>query len=586
MRLSAGRATELNYIRHSFKRKLFFTVLTVTLILVVSAGFFTLHGFKTRIEADHEEEDLIREALVGDKINEIFSLTENALDRISSSKVIRGALVSDPASALAVYSELYKATNEIRPFSVIDLYVGESSRFSTRSRGPSGILPTEYGVLLKADQADGATVYDMDPSDASTTGSTLIIVRKLSDIGEKGYAVVRIDREQLTNELGGSINARDGFVLANRFFRPFCLIGTAVNSDTINKLRRNFMQNVIYNKDIKDNVYISGIGDSGLVYVYITPPAFEDAALRSGYQVVLLMVVISIVLCLFVASRMSTSIARPISTLTAAMKQFRRGDFDTRVELTREDEFGQLAFGFNKMTSRLKDTMQERVEAERKVNEARIELMQAQLNPHFLYNTLDTIKWVAKANHVPEVATLSSSLAMILRTGISENQFCKLQKELDLVRNYCDIQKIRFDDSFDLIVNVAAELTEAYVPKLVLQPLVENAIIHGLEGRRDGCIEITAQRIEPESEDKPQILEITVSDNGKGMSDEMIALIESDDPNALEGHLGIKNVNTIIRLYYGKEYGVRADKLESGARVRVILPFSLNEPGKEEEKPS
>ncbi len=560
--------------------------MTVTLLLVVSGGFLTLQGFKTRIESDHEEEDLVRERLIGKKIEEIFSLTERALDKISASNVIKGAMEADPASALAVYSELYKATTEIRRFSVVDLYVGETSRFSTRVRGSSEPLPSEYGVLLKADREGGRTVYDMDPSDASATGSTLIIVRKVSDIGENGYAVVRIDREQLTDELGGSINARDGFVLANKFFRPFCLIGTAVNSDTINKLRKNFLQNVIYNRDIRENVYISEIGDSGLVYIYITPPAFEESALRSGYQVVLLMVVISIILCLFVASRMSTSIAKPIGTLTAAMKQFRRGDFDTKVELTREDEFGQLAFGFNKMTSRLKDTMQERVEAERKVNEARIELMQAQLNPHFLYNTLDTIKWVAKANHVPEVATLSSSLAAILRTGISENQFCKLQKELDLVHNYCDIQKIRFDDSFDLIVDVREELAEAYVPKLVLQPLVENAIIHGLEGRRDGRIEITAHKYEAESEGKPSVLEITVSDNGKGMSDEMIALIESDDPNALEGHLGIKNVNTIIRLYYGKEYGVRADKLESGAKVRVSLPFSLDAPGKEEEKPS
>ena len=199
--------------------------------------------------------------------------------------------------------------------------------------------------------------------------------------------------------------------------------------------------------------------------------------------------------------------------------------------------------------------------------------MQAQLNPHFLYNTLDTIKWVAKANQVPEVATLSSSLATILRAGISENQFCMLEKELDLVRNYCDIQKIRFDDCFDLEIDVPDDIKKAYVPKLILQPIVENSIIHGLEGRRDGHINITA--VKRERDPDTEILEITVTDNGKGINDEMIALIEADDPAALEGHLGIKNVNTIIRLYYGKEYGVHATRLENGTEMKVTLPFSL-----------
>ncbi len=573
----------MRFFRHSFKRRIFIVVLSVTLILVVSGGILTMQGFRARIEADQEAEDHAREELITTRIEEIFAAAEHVMDGIGENDVLRDVAGPGAKNALKVYSALYEVTSSIRRFAVVDLYVGGASKYSTRSSGGSEPLPAEYGVLLKADQAKGRTVYDMDQAGASSKGGTLIIVRKVSDVGEKAYAVIRIDRENLKNELTGTFNARDGLILANAFFRPICMLGTAESSDDLGRLRKNFLDNAVYNKEIRENLHISKIGDSGLISIYMTPPAFDESALRSGYQTILLMVVMAILLCLFVASRMSISISRPISILTSAMKQFRRGDFDTKIELNREDEFGQLAFGFNKMTARLKQTMQEQVEAERKVNEARIELMQAQLNPHFLYNTLDTIKWVAKANHVPEVATLSSSLAAILRTGISENQFCKLKKELDLVRNYCDIQKIRFDDSFDLVIDVSEDLAEAYVPKLILQPLVENAIIHGLEGRSDGHIEITAGEISPETEGKLPVLEITVSDNGKGMSDEMIALIESDDPNALEGHLGIKNVNTIIRLYYGKEYGVSADKLESGARVRVRLPFSLEEPGKKEE---
>ena len=556
--------------------------MTVTLVLVVVGGILTIQGFQARINADHQKEDVNQEAVINQRIEDLLAKSDAVLDNIAASEVLTGALLPGPKNALDIYSALYELTADIRDFAVVDLYLGGSSKFSTRRGVASEPMPEGYGVLLKADMAEGRTVYDMDPSDMSLSGSTLVMARKLNDTGAKGYVVLRIGRDELKQALTTSFNARDGFILTNEFFRPFCLIGSAEDKENITKLRRNFLDNEVYNSDIDENIYISKVGDTGLISVYITPPAFEKSAVRAGYQIIIIQVFISILVCLLVASRMSYSFSKPISILSTAMKQFRKGDFDTKIELNREDEFGQLASGFNKMTSRLKDTMRERVEAERKVNEARIELMQAQLNPHFLYNTLDTIKWVAKANQVPEVATLSSSLATILRAGISENQFCMLEKELDLVRNYCDIQKIRFDDCFDLEIDVPEDIVKAYVPKLILQPMVENSIIHGLEGRSDGRIRITA--VKNDEDDGSETLEITVTDNGKGISDEMIELIEADDPAALEGHLGIKNINTIVRLYYGKKYGVHARRLEEGTEMKVPLPISLTMPGNAKEE--
>ncbi|MBR5967464.1 MAG: histidine kinase, partial [Lachnospiraceae bacterium] len=189
-------------------------------------------------------------------------------------------------------------------------------------------------------------------------------------------------------------------------------------------------------------------------------------------------------------------------------------------------------------------------------------------------NTLDTIKWVAKANQVPEIATLSSSLAAVLRMSISGDKFCTLAQEIEMVRNYCEIQKIRFDDSFDLTVDIG-DCTGAVVPKLILQPLVENSIIHGLEGRRDGHIVINASRVRGDS-DESEELHITVRDNGAGISDEMIAALESADPEALSGHLGLNNINTIIKLTYGERYGVSATRPEEGGTLMtVVLPYSL-----------
>ena len=455
----------MKFIKHSFKRKLFFLVLIITMTLVICGGILTIQGFQARIRSDHEREDIVQEEIINQRIEDILAKTEKTLDNISQDPVLSAALGPRAKSPLDIYSALYETTAEIRDFAVVDLYFGGESRFSTGRGEASGKLPTEYAVLLKADNANGKTVYDMDPNDVTTNGATLIMAREITDYGMGGFAVVRISQASLKQELSGAIN-----MLTNEFLRPFCLAGTAEDGVSLEKLRKNFFKRDVYNKDIKENIYMSKMGNTGLVSIYVTPPAFEESAVKAGYQIIMFQAFLGVLLCLLVASRMSTSISKPINILTHAMKQFRKGDFDTKIELNREDEFGQLAAGFNKMTVQLKDTMKERVEAERKVNESRIELMQAQLNPHFLYNTLDTIKWVAKANQVPEVATLSSSLATILRTAISESQFCMLENELDLVKNYCDIQKIRFDDCFDLEINVDKEIItskSASVPELI-----------------------------------------------------------------------------------------------------------------------
>ncbi|MCR5310021.1 MAG: sensor histidine kinase [Lachnospiraceae bacterium] len=566
----------MSFIRHSFKRKIFVIILSVTLILVVCGGIMTIQGFQARIRVDHERDDRVQESVIAGKLEDAFGAAESVLNRIGNSETLRNSLRPGYKMPNAVYAALYDISSDIKDYATVELFLGGTGMYSTGRGEAMAEYPENYSFISEAMEADGGIVYAMDPFDVTESGSALIMARKICD-DPAGFAVVRISQDKLKGLLTGSINARDGFVLTDRFFHPFCLIGTAEDRQVLNTVRRNLFTGDLYNKGIDENVYISDIGDKGLAGIYITPPPFEASAVRAGYQIVLMQVVISVLLCLFVASRMSTSFSKPINTLSVAMKRFRKGDFDTKIELNREDEFGQLATGFNKMTAQLKDTIRERVEAERRVNDARIEMMQSQLNPHFLYNTLDTIKWVAKANQVPEVATLSSSLAAILRTGISENRFCKLENELELVKNYCDIQKIRFDDFFDLETDVPGELLGAYVPKLILQPVVENAIIHGLEGRSDGHIVIEARSLKT-SADKEDLV-LTVTDNGKGISDEMIKLVESADPEALKGHLGFNNINTIIKLYYGKEYGIRAERIaEGGTKITLVLPLSAQEP--------
>ena len=562
-----------NFINRSFKRQLFFWLLLVTLLLVIVGGAFTLQGFQTRIKADYQRQDEWQDKSINEKLQNALTLSETTIDAVEKDEVLVGAFSAVRRDDQEIYTQLYNETSLIREFATVDLYANDRCIYSTNQAGNSSSLPLNYSILREANVSRGKTVYSLDPNNAEASSGTLLLARQITNGYIKGVVVVRLQQDEISELLSGQINSKDGFILTNQYLRPFCQLGTAKDGSYLEQIRSNMIENKLYNDSITPNVYMSELGDTGLLSIYITPQPLEDSAIQAGYQIIGILAIISVIVCFLLATGLSEYFSSPITKLNAAMKRFRKGDFDTKIELNRSDEFEQLATGFNKMTRQLKQTMEEQVLAERKINETRIAMMQSQLNPHFLYNTLDTIKWVAKANQVPEVATLSSSLAGILRMSISAKQFCTLEEELKLVERYCDIQKIRFDDFFDLIINVPDELKCAVVPKLILQPLVENAIIHGLEDRDDGRLFISSQR------DDSELLKIFIEDNGKGISDEMIDIIESDDISRLEGHLGLNNVNTIIKLYYGKSYGITAERLEAGGtRMTITLPFQEKEP--------
>lgn len=566
----------MNLIKQSFKRQIFAIFMITTLIMVICGGILTIQGFQARLNAEYEKKDYEQNQIINNQLISDLELSEQVIKQLSENETIKKSLTRTKNNSLNIYTELYSVSKTIRDFATVDIYQGNRCVYSTSTKSLSKELPLNYSVLREASENKERVVYALDPTQSNEKGADLLLAKEIVSGDSPGFIIIRIEQSEIESRLKNSINAKDGFMLTDRFLRPFCMIGTSEDGKELSLIRKNLFEAQDYNKDIENNVYVNEVGKTGLLSIYITPPALGESAVKAGYQILIFEAIISIVVCLFVASRLSEYFSKPINIMSSGMKSFRKGDFDTKIELNREDEFEQLALGFNKMTSQLKHTMTERVKAERTINETRIQMMQAQLNPHFLYNTLDTIKWVAKANGVQEVATMSASLAGILRTGISEKQFCKLSKELELIQNYCEIQKIRFDDKFDIIIDVPASVTDAIIPKLILQPIVENAIIHGMNETENGHIYVAAVR---DTSDGKDLLKISVQDDGIGISDEMMKALNNDDVETLKGHLGLNNVNTIIRLYYGKEYGVMAVRPTEGGTVMIVtLPYSEKEP--------
>jgi len=277
--------------------------------------------------------------------------------------------------------------------------------------------------------------------------------------------------------------------------------------------------------------------------------------------------VVGMTVSLLVSHQFSRMFYKPIHRMSEGMKEIKEGNFEVEIEVDSEDELGRLSKVFNEMSAELTDNMNELVEREKELADANIKMMQAQLNPHFIYNTLETMKWIGKDNEVPEVATLSSGLADIMRASISSGRTVSLKKVIDLVESYAAIQQIRFSDKFELITDISEELMECEVPKLILQPVVENAILHGFSTRNYGQVLISGFR-----EDDRLIL--IVKDDGVGVDEEIMDKLNNHEQLAKGSNIGFHNVDAIIRLHYGEEYGLLISAGENGGtEVKYTLPY-------------
>ncbi len=291
-----------------------------------------------------------------------------------------------------------------------------------------------------------------------------------------------------------------------------------------------------------------------------------------------------LIAALILSARFSATITRPIQRLQGMMDAAAQGDLDGILPVTSSDEVGRLTQNFNRMLQRIQaliddvcDSRLSQLEAEYGQREAELKALQAQINPHFLFNTLGTINSLAVLEDAEAISRVVAILGDFLRYTMNTNQvLVTLGEELEQVKRYISLQKFRFGDRIALAIDVPATLLAHPLIKLTLQPLVENACLHGLEnsGERSGRIDIAGRR-------EGGALVIAVADNGAGMSPDKLAEIRAalrPDGTARE-HIGLGNVNERIRLRYGRGYGLEIESKEGrGTSVVMRLPYGLIEP--------
>jgi len=288
-----------------------------------------------------------------------------------------------------------------------------------------------------------------------------------------------------------------------------------------------------------------------------------------------LMVVFLIALCAAVLlySFLSFRITRPLQVLADALLQIERGNFEIQVNIDRKDEIGALADGFNRMSSELKRMIQEVYVSKLARKEAELRSLYAQIHPHFLYNSLDMIYWTARLEKAEKTSIAVGALAKLFRLGLNRGkEFTTIRNELEHIRNYVLIQCMRYDHPPEVFIQVDSDLEEYYVLHFILQPIVENAFIHGIaEIEHPGRIEIRALK-------QDQRVVFLVKDNGIGMDNDKIVQIFRGQERQQSSY-GIWNVHERIQLHHGKAFGVRIHSTPgAGTEVRIEVPFVKEEP--------
>jgi two-component system, sensor histidine kinase YesM len=299
------------------------------------------------------------------------------------------------------------------------------------------------------------------------------------------------------------------------------------------------------------------------------------------------LMVLAIAFSVLAAWSLSRSIYTPIKKLHDVTATITKNDLQALVTSDNRDEITELGMSFNIMIGKIRELLASKIKEQDNLKKAELRALQAQINPHFLYNTLDTIIWMAESKKTDQVIEIVSALSKFFRISLSKGKdWITIEEEIERTRSYLTIQKMRYRDILDFQIELAENVASLTILKLVLQPLVENALYHGIKNKRQGGTIIVRANLKDEN----QVL-LEVEDDGIGFSPEKLVQLQAelaDDSGdiRLESGFGIGNVNKRIRLYYGKQYGVTVrSEYNTGTCVTLVIP-AIHEEFDQDDKPA
>lgn len=425
-----------------------------------------------------------------------------------------------------------------------------------------------------------------NPNESSYNRAHLYIARRISNVEfsryKLGYSIVQLEYNRVYEILRGTaledkgeysvLLDQNGTIMSHTEKRE--KIGTRIESETYQKMNTG-MEGSFFDKVNGEDYLMLYVKDNdsgwaivqGIPYRNILEKSKEIRNFTIGVMLLFL------TLALIMSVIFSKNITYPIIKLKNVMDKFGAGDLTLRTEIDRNDEIGKLQQSFNLMADDIRNLLNKIEDENKRRRILELNLLEYQINPHFLYNTLDSINWMAQKSGQNDISEMVTALARFFRVGLSKGkEFIKIQEELQHAESYLIINKIRFKDWFEYKFDVSREILQYKTIKLILQPIIENAIKHGMDKyQKNGLIEIKGSFVG----DK---VILTVSDNGRGIEENDLSTLQKllENTSSVEdygGGIGLINVNQRIKLNFGVEYGLTIDsKVGKGTTVSIKIP--------------
>jgi len=549
---------------------IFLSLLITGLIQVILLGIFTMLFSSRLINETYSTQSEGRMELLVNKVNKTVSSYREATLRLSKNERILSALFSpvkpEGEEISLLYQDLYKnLSGRIDDVSVHFLNRNGKRLYSTHVLPPIyNPNSSEQSLSTYLKLKGGRETFPIVDSFVNPKGDRVAIslFRILNrEDGQSGFIITDLNIEPLIQELE---------ILNAGFFNNIYLLDN-INYKFVSLFREGDYGNFSGLRwDIPRGESGVLIADNKLIaYASLYPEELTLAAtltigtvtanLSLLTRMILIISIIGLILSSIMAFALAKNISHPVTALVDAMKKMEKGDFSVQIEEFREDEFEILFHGFNEMSTQIQSLMDARVAREKELRTAERKALQSQINPHFLYNTLNTVKAISKLEGVNQITTIVTQLGKLLRDSIdSEEEFTTVGHSIELVEAYLHIQKIRYGDNFNWQIDVDESLNAFSIPRLIIQPIVENSVVHGLEKLTgDKMITLTGQ-LNP--------LQISVIDNGGVLTTELWEKSLKGDNG-----VGLKNVHNRLKLYYGENAGLTFEHREGTSVVTIHL---------------
>jgi len=570
-----------------FRILIFFLLVSFVSILVLSVTFFFVSADVIKKNSEKLLIELINQ--IANEVNGLFVDAHRTLRMVANDPKIQQVLRNPyPRSISELYSIELEVDNQLSFVqsyvkNIFGIYIVGANGTQYKSNFFSGKesdwhdtrwyqeVSHSYDTFWFGPHA-GAFIVETTDQPIITVGESIIDKASGNSLG-----IVLLDIEVKTLErlLTANLEGFGNILLADADKRVVCSIPQLIQDPKRNQMFSPVSHQItptdseeyrtegylVYSRQIEMNNWLT---------IGMIPQKQLTKDMNSITTVIILLILSVCVIDALVALYFTGKVTNPIKKLMMLMRQVETGDFGVNMEIESKDELGKLSESFNVMVKKLDNSMKMLFENQRKLRKAELRALEAQINPHFLYNTLDSVCWLARAERSDEIINTVVALTKLLRIGLSRgDEIITIGNEVEHVNNYLIIQKMRYRKKFDYVIDVPEDIKEYKILKLVLQPLAENALYHGIKNKMEkGTIRISAEK-------DSNTIDFYVSDTGIGMSQKQIAVLEKsleDKESTKAEGVGLKNVNERMKIYFGEEYGL-SFKSEEG--VGTVINFKI-----------